>query len=111
MPAAAELSNKNGAVNGQQTAVTEELAAIWKRMCSPRGVVKEFENLKAGIATLAGSTGVAEYYRILRQHGVDHPRDSRRASRHDCSSPLGLRVHHATAGKRLHGLALRASRH
>jgi hypothetical protein len=68
-----------GAVNGvgglQTVAVlSEELAAIWKRMCSPRGVVKEFDALKASVEALAGSTGVAEYYRILRQHGVDRPR-------------------------------------
>ena len=69
-----------GAVNGsggvQMVAVlTEELAAIWKRMCSPRGVVKEFDALKASVEALGGSTGVAEYYRILRQHGVDRPRE------------------------------------
>jgi hypothetical protein len=70
---------KGGAVNGvgglQTVAVlTEELAAIWKRMCSPRGVVKEFDALKASVEALAGSTGVAEYYRILRLHGVDRSR-------------------------------------
>lgn len=54
--------------------LTEELAAIWKRMCSPRGVVKEFDALKASVEALAGSAGVAEYYLILRQHGVDHAR-------------------------------------
>ena len=70
---------KGGAVNGigglQTVAVvTDELAAIWKRMCSPRGVVKEFDALKASVEALAGSTGFAEYHRILRQHGVDRPR-------------------------------------
>jgi AAA domain len=70
---------KNGAVNGvgglQTMAVlTEELAAIWKRMCSPRGVMTEFAELKKAIEELAGSTGVSEYYRILRQHGAEHPR-------------------------------------
>lgn len=54
--------------------VAEELASIWKRMCHPRGVAKEFEELRAEIERLAGSTGVAEYARILRQHGVDHPK-------------------------------------
>ena len=73
---------KNGAVNGvgglQTVAVlTEELAAIWKRMCSPRGVMNEFAGLKKAIEELAGSTGVAEYYRILRQHGAEHPRQFR----------------------------------
>jgi hypothetical protein len=73
----------NGAVNGagpgfQSVAVlTEELAAIWKRMCSPRGVADEFDALKASIEMLAGSSGVAEYYGILRKHGVTHPRQFR----------------------------------
>ena len=72
----------NGAVNGvagfESVAVlTEELAAIWKRMCSPRGVAQEFTALKASIEALAGSTGAAEYYNILRKHGVSHPRQFR----------------------------------
>jgi hypothetical protein len=68
-------SGVNG-VGGFETiaVITEELAAIWKRMCSPRGVLEEFENLKTAVETLAGSAGVAEYYRILRHHGVDRPR-------------------------------------
>ena len=73
---------KSRAVNGvrrSQTAagISEELAAIWKRMCSPRGVMTEFAELKKVIEELAGSTGVAEYYRILRQHGAEHPRQFR----------------------------------
>jgi hypothetical protein len=47
-------------------------------MCSPRGVINEFADLKKAIEELAGSTGVAEYYRILRQHGAEHPRQFRR---------------------------------
>jgi hypothetical protein len=70
---------KDGAMNGVigsqiATVMTEELAAIWKKMCSPRGVMKELDALKASVEALAGSTGVAEYYHILRQHGVDRPR-------------------------------------
>jgi hypothetical protein len=70
---------KGGTVNGVGglqilAVITEELAAIWKRMCSPRGVLEEFEDLKTAVENLAGSAGVAEYYRILRQHGVDQPR-------------------------------------
>ena len=57
--------------------LTEELAAIWKRMCSPRGVANEFDALKAPIEALAGSTGVAEFYSILRKHGVSHQRQFR----------------------------------
>jgi hypothetical protein len=65
----------NGA-GGLQTAapISQELVSIWKRMCSPRGVVKELEELKAAIEKLAGSAGVAEYARILRLHGVDRPK-------------------------------------
>jgi hypothetical protein len=75
-------TNKNGVVkegSEPQTVVTstEELGAIWKRMCSPRGVAHEFEVLKASTVALAGSTGLAEFYRILRQHGVSHPRQFR----------------------------------
>ena len=55
--------------------VPEELASIWRRMCSPRGVVREFDELKATIEELAGSTGAAEFHRILRQHGVERARE------------------------------------
>jgi hypothetical protein len=68
-------TEKNGAGRSQTlTAISEELEAIWKQMCSPRGVAKELEKLKAAIETLAGSTGVAEFYRILRQYGAENPR-------------------------------------
>jgi hypothetical protein len=73
---------KDGEVRGSggsQTAavLTEGLAAIWKRMCSPRGVAQEFDALKASIEGLAGSTGVAQFSQILGQHGVSHPRQFR----------------------------------
>ena len=55
--------------------VSEELAVIWRRMSSMRGVVKEFDELQAKIELLAGSTGNAEYHRILRQHGVERARE------------------------------------
>jgi hypothetical protein len=54
--------------------VPEELASIWTRMCNPRGVVKEFDRLAKELEQLAGTTGLAEYSRILRQHGVDDPK-------------------------------------
>ena len=78
--APAELKNNeraNGVAAPSMTALTEELAAIWKRMCSPRGVAQEFEALKGSILALAGSAGVAEYYQILRKHGVSQPRQFR----------------------------------
>lgn len=73
-------SSPGGPQNGSagapaRYAVPEELGSIWRRMCSPRGVVKELEELKGAIEALAGSTGAAEYSRILRQHGVERPRD------------------------------------
>jgi len=56
------------------SAVPEELASIWKRMCHPRGVVKEFEDLRSEVERLAGSPGLADYARILREHGVENPK-------------------------------------
>jgi hypothetical protein len=57
--------------------VSQESASIWKRMCSPRGVAKELEGLKIAVEQLAGSAGVAEYLRILGQHGVENPNEFR----------------------------------
>ena len=81
-PAAAHVGTEKEEVEGglQVVAVlTEELAAIWKRMCSPRGIAKEFELLKARVELLAGSTGVAEYSRLLREHGARQPKDFKTA--------------------------------
>ena len=66
---------------GLQTAghIPQELVSIWKRMCSPRGVAKELEELKTAIEQLAGATGVTEYARILRLHGVDRPKEFKTA--------------------------------
>ena len=77
-PIAAVEPTKNCTMNGSlkgcpnrvaasEHVLTEELAAIWKRMCSPRGVADEFTALKASIEQLAGSTGVAEFYAMLRK--------------------------------------------
>ena len=46
-------------------------------MCSPRGVTKELEELKIAVERLAGSAGAAEYARILRDHGVESPKEFR----------------------------------
>jgi hypothetical protein len=79
-PVAPEVPKKGaGSANGlggfeTVAVITEELAAIWKRMCTPRGVLEEFEDLKTAVEKLAGSAGVAEYYRIIRRHGVERPR-------------------------------------
>ena len=68
---------ENGQANGVSgpqpaSAIPQELVSIWKRMCNPRGVIKELDDLRTKIEQLAGSTGVAECQRILRQHGVGH---------------------------------------
>jgi hypothetical protein len=78
-PATPAEPKKEVAANGAgklppASAMPQELASIWKRMCNPRGVLKEFEVLERELEQLAGSTGVAEYRRILRQHGVEHPK-------------------------------------
>jgi hypothetical protein len=68
---------ENGQANGVSglqpaSAIPQELVSIWKRMCSPRGVIMELDDLRTKIEQLAGSAGVAECQRILRQHGVGH---------------------------------------
>jgi 5-methylcytosine-specific restriction endonuclease McrA len=78
-------------------------------MCSPRGVAKELEELKIAVMQLAGSSGVAEYLRILRQHGVQTPKEfSREVYKHNslealeingwgcarCRSSRRLQIHH-----------------
>ena len=35
--------------------------------------------MRAAIEQLAGATGVAEYFRLLRQHGVERPKDFKTA--------------------------------
>jgi DNA polymerase III delta prime subunit len=57
--------------------IPDELAQIWRRMCSPRGVAKEFDGLKSIVEDLGGSTGLAEFDRILRKHGVHHAKQFR----------------------------------
>jgi hypothetical protein len=72
-PATPREPKEGGVVNGvggllAAPVISEELASIWRRMCSPRGVAKELEELKIAVEQLAGSEGVAEFARILRQH-------------------------------------------
>jgi len=74
----AHVGGQNGEVKVNETspaAIPEELTSIWKRMCSPRGVAKEFGELRVEIEQLAGVPGLAEYARILRAHGVERPKD------------------------------------
>jgi hypothetical protein len=42
-------------------------------------VAKELDELRATIEQLAGAPGVAEYARILRQHGVERTKDFKTA--------------------------------
>ena len=44
-------------------------------MCTRRLVNEEFELLKSNILELAGSSGITEYFRILREFGVDRPQE------------------------------------
>ena len=48
---------------------------MWKRMCTRRRVNEEFELLRANILALAGTSGITEYFRILREYGVDRPQE------------------------------------
>jgi hypothetical protein len=72
-----EVKNGTNAAIPTNGPLSEELAGIWKRMCSPRGVAKEFDALKSEIKQLGGSTGLAEFDSILRRHGVHHPKQFR----------------------------------
>jgi DNA polymerase III delta prime subunit len=53
--------------------VPPELEAIWKRMCSPRGVIAEFARLRESLSEAAGTDGESEYQEVLRRHGVERP--------------------------------------
>jgi AAA domain len=61
--------NGSGNVNGS---VPPDLVAIWKRMCSPRGVIEEFARLKEAITQAAGAEGETGYGEILGRHGVEN---------------------------------------
>ncbi|HYM08782.1 MAG TPA: ATP-binding protein [Terriglobales bacterium] len=67
----------NGAGNlnspiGLNESVSPDLVAIWKRMCSPRGVIEEFSRLKEAITQSGGPQGESTYGEILRRHGVEN---------------------------------------
>jgi hypothetical protein len=73
-------SNRNGgaSLNGTGNAngsLPPDLVAIWKRMCSPRGVIEEFTKLKEAITQAGGGEGQAGYREILRRHGVESPNE------------------------------------
>jgi hypothetical protein len=59
----------SAALNGS---VPQDLVAIWKRMCSPRGVIEEFARLKEAMTQAAGGEGETGYWEILRRHGVEN---------------------------------------
>src|SRR5579862_3807137 len=61
--------NGSGNVNGS---VPPDLVAIWKRMCSPRGVIEEFGRLKDAMTQAAGAQGETGYGEILKRHGVEN---------------------------------------
>ncbi len=93
----------NGPGGGQQIAavLTEELAAIWKRMCSPRGVANEFDAAQ-GVDRSPRRVNQAwpSTTRSFAKHAVSHPRQFRsmqpaRLCAKDVYCPAGT-----TAGER-----------
>src|SRR5258706_9427079 len=64
-------TNLNGSGNANGS-VPPDLVAIWKRMCSPRGVIEEFARLKEAITQAAGAQGETGYTEILKRHGVEN---------------------------------------
>ena len=69
-------TNGSASSNGS---VPPDLVAIWKRMCSPRGVMQEFTKLHEAIAQAGGAQGEAIYQEILKRHGVEGPNQFRRS--------------------------------
>jgi hypothetical protein len=70
--------NGSGGENGSgvvHKSVPPELEAIWKRMCSPRGVIAEFARLRESLSEAAGTDGESEFQEVLRGHGVERPSD------------------------------------
>ena len=70
--------NGSGCENGSgvvHKSVPPELEAIWKRMCSPRGVIAEFARLRESLAQAAGTDGESEFQEVLRRHGAERPSD------------------------------------
>ncbi len=59
--------------------VPPDLLAIWKRMCSPRGVMQEFAKLQEAITHVAGAQGEFTYQEILKRHGVQGPSQFKRS--------------------------------
>jgi hypothetical protein len=76
-------ANLNGSGNANGS-VPRDLVAIWKRMCSPRGVIEEFARLKEEIKQAAGTEGEFGYSEILKRHGVEN------ASQFKSSQPARL---------------------
>jgi hypothetical protein len=85
-----ERSNGSSAGNAS---IPPALEAIWKRMCSPRGVIAEFAKLREALSAATGGDGEAEYRAILNQHGVERPSDfqSRQPARL-CAKELYLAI-------------------
>jgi hypothetical protein len=79
-----EAHGLNGSVGPNGSAspngcVPPDLVAIWKRMCSPRGVKAEFAKLQEAITQAGGSEGESIYQEILKRHGVQRPGEFKRS--------------------------------
>jgi hypothetical protein len=68
----------NGSAN-RNGYVPPDLLAIWKRMCSPRGVMQEFAKLQEAITQAGGAQGESTYKEILKRHGVEGPNQFKRS--------------------------------
>jgi hypothetical protein len=74
--------NASAGTNGSARSngcVPPDLVAIWKRMCSPRGVMQEFAKLQETITQAGGAQGESIYQEILKRHGVEGPNQFRRS--------------------------------
>jgi len=74
--------NGSAALNGSantNACVPPDLIAIWKRMCSPRGVIEEFAKLQEAITQVGGAQGESTYQEILKRHGVEGPNQFKRS--------------------------------
>ena len=90
--------NGSGGENGSgvvHRSVPPELEAIWKRMCSPRGVIAEFARLRESLAEAAGTDGESEFQEVLRRHGVERPSDFKSSQpARLCAKELFLAIEH-----------------
>jgi hypothetical protein len=67
-----ETTRRLNASTGTNGSIPPELAAVWKRMCSPRGVAAALATLKEQLIHVAGAEAELLYQAILKRHDVEH---------------------------------------